>query len=354
MKTLVLSVLLGGLVSNAWAQPQTLRVATRLVKPFVFEQNGNLTGFSIDLWNEIAKQLNVHSTFVVKPTVGDLLAGVNDQEASVGIAAISITAERELRWDFSQPMFDAGLQILTPVESGRGALLKTILANLFSSAVLPYALGVAFILFIIAHLVWFLERRNPTGMLSHQTYYPGIFESCWWAATTLATQADQMPRVALARLVAVLWMFASVIFIAYFTATVTSNLTLAQLRGEINGPQDLPGKRAASVKGSTAAAYLRQQNVDVREFVRIEEAFQSLQAGEADAVVYDAPVLLHFASNEGKGKVHTVGTIFRKENYGIVFPNQSRLRKPVNEVLLKLKENGTYDRLYEKWFGAAT
>ncbi|MGH7811138.1 MAG: transporter substrate-binding domain-containing protein, partial [Candidatus Binatia bacterium] len=247
----------------------------------------------------------------------------------------------------------AGLQILTPAQSGRGALLKTILANLFSSAVLPYVLAVASILLIIAHLVWILERRNPTGMLTHRTYYPGIFEACWWAAATLATQADQMPRVALARLVAVLWMFASVIFIAYFTATVTSNLTLAQLRGEINGPQDLPGKRAASVKGSTAAAYLRQQNIDVREFVRIEEAFQSLQAGEADAVVYDAPVLLYFASHEGKGKVHTVGTIFRKENYGIVFPNQSRLRKPVNEALLKLKENGTYDQLYEKWFGAS-
>jgi polar amino acid transport system substrate-binding protein len=37
-----------------------------------------------------------------------------------------------------------------------------------------------------------------------------------------------------------------------------------------------------------------------------------------------------------------------------VFPNQSRLRKRVNEAWLKLKENGTYDQLYEKWFGAAT
>jgi len=62
-------------------------------------------------------------------------------------------------------------------------------------------------------------------------------------------------------------------------------------------------------------------------------------------------VLLYFASHEGKGKVQVVGPIFRKENYGIVFPDKSPLRKRVNEALLKLRENGTYDRLYKKWFG---
>src|SRR5574341_2680553 len=132
----------------AWSQPraENLRVATRLVKPFVFEEKGQLTGFTVDLWQEITKQMNVQSEFIVKPTVKDLLAGVYAHEAALGIAAISITAEREMQWDFSQPMFDAGLQILTSAQSGRGALVKTIFANLFSSAVLPYVLGVASIL----------------------------------------------------------------------------------------------------------------------------------------------------------------------------------------------------------------
>lgn len=356
MKRILFALLLGAVsaVASAQVKEEKLRVATRLVRPFVFEENGRLGGFSIELWQEIARQLNVQTEFVVKPTVRDLLASVNDREAHLGIAAISITAERELRWDFSQPMFDSGLQILTRVQAGgASALVEAIVANLFSAAVLPYVSGVALILILIAHLVWLVERRNPTGMLSHRSYYPGIFEACWWAASTLATQADQMPRAALARVVAVFWMFASVVFIAYFTATVTSNLTVQQLQGEINGPNDLPGKRVATVKGSTSAEYLRQHNVEPREFARVEEAFQALLAGEADAVVYDAPVLLYFASHEGKGRVQTVGSIFRKENYGIVFPDKSPLRKRVNEALLKLKESGKYDELYGKWFGAS-
>ena len=89
------------------------------------------------------------------------------------------------------------------------------------------------------------------------------------------------------------------------------------------------------------------------EFAKVEEAYQALQQGQVDAVVYDAPVLLYYASHEGKGKVQTVGSIFRKENYGIAFPANSPLRKPVNEALLKLKENGTYDQLYAKWFGGS-
>jgi polar amino acid transport system substrate-binding protein len=45
--------------------------------------------------------------------------------------------------------------------------------------------------------------------------------------------------------------------------------------------------------------------------------------------------------------------MFRKENYGIVFPSNSPLRKRINEALLKLKESGAYDQLYVKWFGGA-
>ena len=34
---------------------------------------GHLTGFSIELWQEISRQMNVKSEFLVKPTVQDLL-----------------------------------------------------------------------------------------------------------------------------------------------------------------------------------------------------------------------------------------------------------------------------------------
>ena len=353
MKKIIASLFLCLLTTNVLAQPrpESLRVATRLVKPFVFEEKGQLTGFSVELWNEIAKQINVKTDFVVKPTVKELLASINTQEARLGIAAISITAERELQWDFSQPMFDAGLQILVSAQTSESGILANMIAGVFSPTFWQLIGAILLAILIPAHIVWFFERRPVGGLLTNKSYFPGIFEAAWWSLASLAAQADQMPRSAAARVAAVFWMFTSVVFLAYFTASVTSSLTLQQLRGDIKGPEDLPGKKVASVKGSTSVEYLRQHNTEVIEFAKVEEAYEALQHGDANAVVYDAPVLLYYASHEGKGKVQTVGAIFRKENYGIAFPDKSPLRKRVNEVLLKLKENGTYDQLYSKWFG---
>ena len=338
--------------SRAQAPAKPLRVATRVIPPFVFEENGKLAGFSIDLWQGISEQMKVGSEMVVSPTVTDLLAAVKSGKGDLGIAAISITAERSKEFDFSQPMFDSGLQILVRAQSGGGSSVPDALALLFSSAVLPFV-GVTLLFILVpAHMVWWSERRHPRGMIGSRSYFPGIFEACWWAAATLATQADQMPRSALGRAIAVLWMFTAVVFVAYFTATVTTALTVQQLQGDIKGPEDLPGKQVATTTGSTSAAYVRQQNVQVSEFAKIEQTYEVLLKGQADAVVFDSPVLLYYAAHEGKGKVSVVGPVFRKESYGIVFPQNSPYRRPVNNALLTLKENGTYQRLYDKWFAA--
>ncbi len=143
----------------------------------------------------------------------------------------------------------------------------------------------------------------------------------------------------------------SVIFVAYFTAAVTAAITVQQLQGNISGPSDLPGQRVGTTTGSTAASWLVDHNMVPTEFQAIEDAFLALERRQLDAVVFDAPVLLYHAGHGGLGKVQVVGPIFRKENYGIVFPLGSELRTPVNGALLKLRENGTFDALYARWFG---
>src|SRR5262249_50551049 len=121
-----------------------------------------------------------------------------------------------------------------------------------------------------------------------------------------------------------------------------------------NGPEDLPGKKVASVRGSTSVEYLKQHRIDVAEFSNVEEALEALRHEEIDAIVYDAPILLFYASHDGSGKVQPAGSIFRRESYGIVFPTGSGYRNQANEVLLNIKEDGTYDRLYRKWFGGSS
>ena len=90
----------------------SIRVVTRVVPPLVVEQNGAFSGFSIDLWNSIAERLKLETKYQTAADVHTLLQAVREQEVDLGISAISITSEREKDFDFSQPILNAGLQIM--------------------------------------------------------------------------------------------------------------------------------------------------------------------------------------------------------------------------------------------------
>ena len=107
---LMLLIMVGPVQAQSPTKP--LRVATRIVPPFVFEDKGKLVGFSIDLWRSITDEMGVKSELFVNPTVADLLSAVKSDKADLGIAAISMTAERDKDFDFSYSIFESRLQIL--------------------------------------------------------------------------------------------------------------------------------------------------------------------------------------------------------------------------------------------------
>jgi len=329
---------------------QTLRVATRVLPPFVTQESGEWRGFSIDLWRSMAAELGVKTEFVQEPTVKELLASVTNGKADVAIAAISITSEREKALDFSQPMLDGGLQILVPAATGSSATLWQLMT---SSSLMPLIAALPFLVLVPAHIIWLIERRSPNSFIEDKRYLPGIGKAMWWAAGTIGAQADEMPRSPVGRFVAIVMMFVGVAFVAFFTAALTSALTVQQLRGDIQGPEDLPGKRVATTANSTADAYLRKSRARVVTVPTIEKAYQALAAKQVEAVVFDAPVLMYYAANGGNGRVQVVGPLFNKEDYGIALRTGSPLRKPINGALLSLQESGAYQALYDKWFGKA-
>ena len=203
----------------AFSQPeeQRLRVATRIIKPFVFEENQALTGFSIELWREISSQLNAKSEFVMKPSVKELLEATRSKEVDLAIAAISITAEREIDWDFSahvrrraaDPHARAGNSWRPRCRDHRWTLFIRHMASPRPRSAHDTHPGSSC---LVLRASKFNRHDNSSVVLSR--HLRGLLVG----GLHLATQADQMPRATLARIVAVVWMFASVVFIAYFTA----------------------------------------------------------------------------------------------------------------------------------------
>lgn len=344
------------LVSSAAAQgrPSEVRVAVTPVPPFVMQHDGSLTGFSIDLWNAIAARMNTKTDYQLIPDVATLIEVMRTKKADIVASPVVITAARDQEFDFSFPTMQYGLQIMTLGKEEMDAPnpLEELLFLLFSKTTLAW-LGIAFVLVLVpGHVVWIFERRQSQGIISDRRYFPGIFEAMYWALSCLTEQAETMPHQWIARAFSVFWMFAGVVFVAFYTAQLTTTLTVRQIRGSINGAEDLPGKQVGTIANSTAANYLRAINAKITEYQNIDEMFQALLNKQIDAVVFSSPVLLYYAAHEGKGLVKTVGAEFNVDPIAITCQLDSPLRRPINTALLSLREDGNYQRIYNRWFGS--
>jgi polar amino acid transport system substrate-binding protein len=329
-------------------QGKALRVAVKPIAPFVLEQGTERTGFSIDLWNALAKELKAETVWVEVKTVGDQLEAVRAGKADAAIAAITITKEREKYVDFTQPYFDSGLQILVRAQGGNHLLD---VFNSFPWPTIATLLG-AFIaiMFVMANVLWIVERRTSQNF--QKGYLRGMGEGLWGVALIVATGEHgdrETPRVVKRLIVFFMWLV-GVLLIAQLTASVTSTQTIERLKSNIHGPGDLAGKKIATVRGTVAADYLTDQGLQYVEVASADEGCDLVLQGDVQAMVFDAPTLQYWASRRGNGVLQVVGPIFAPEKYGIAVADGSPLRKRINGALLAMYEDGRYRALYSKWF----
>ncbi|WP_322054027.1 transporter substrate-binding domain-containing protein [Paraburkholderia bannensis] len=337
--------------ATAAAQPAAqgpLRVAIAPVAPFVIPQTATPEGFSIDIWNEVARRLHVDFAWRPVGTQPELLAAVQRGDADVAIAAITMTPTREKSVDFSLPYFDSGLQIMVRAQND-----SSVMALLQSVPWLAIAQLVAItvgIVFILANLVWLMERKRDANF--QKPYWRSIGEGIWVTMLIIATGEHgerETPGIFKRILVPAMWLI-GVVLIAQLTATVTSSQTVARLQSNIRGPDDLPGKKIGTVPGTIAAQYLMQRGLSYVDVTNANDGFRMLMNGDVQAIVYDAPTLQYWAARRGNGALTVVGPVFRPEKYGIAVANGSPLRKSINETLLAMYEDGTYEQIYGKWF----
>lgn len=333
---------------------KVLNVATKRLEPFVVYKDRNYTGFSIELWEKIADELGMTYKLNGVNSIAKLLDEVKRGAADIAIGGIGITSKREMNLDFSHSFFESGLQIMVSKDSKTvlGSMFWKVFSILFSSGFL-YAVGLfIIILFVAANILWLLERKHNEQF--SDSYFYGIWQSIWWAVVTVTTvgYGDKTPKGKLGRLFGLFWILIGYFIFAYFTASVTTTVTVRELQGTISGPEDLFGKKVATVKKSPAVDYLEKQGITALQFENIEATYDLMETGKIDAIVYDAPVLQHYALTKGKGKVKLAGLIFQKQGYGIALQVDSPYTENINRALLRLIENGTYKEIHDKWFSS--
>jgi polar amino acid transport system substrate-binding protein len=345
---LLLALLLGPASSQGFAQH--LVVAVKPVAPFVMNEDGKLSGYSIDLWNEVARTAGwTDVTFLPVDTVPAMIDALKTGKADVGVGALSITAERTKEIDFSHPFYDSGLDIMVKGGGAPGPL--QLLARLFTPALVLTFLGIMVALVIVSHILWWFERHHNHEDFPHH-YGAGMVESIWWTTCVLigGMCMNKDPKGITGRVVGTAWALVGIAMISYLTATATTIMTVDSLGNDINGPRDLVGKPVATLQGTAADRYLQNQHMKVVEFAKMEDAVAALQQDKVKAVVYDSPVLMYYLAVNPSKELHLVGHLFDKQKYGFGLQLGSKLRQPLNSALLSVEETDFLDKLDKLYF----
>lgn len=127
---------------------------------------------------------------------------------------------------------------------------------------------------------------------------------------------------------------------------------------DINGPEDLPGKRLCSVKGSTSAQTLNEKyggQAQIQEYDNYSKCVEALAAGSIDVVSTDNTILYGFASQDQfKDKIKVVGKTFTEERYGVgIKKGDVELCNQINDALTKMVDSGEWQNAADKHLGPA-
>jgi ABC-type amino acid transport substrate-binding protein len=122
----------------------------------------------------------------------------------------------------------------------------------------------------------------------------------------------------------------------------------------ITGLSDLKGKVVAAQQGTTGQELGKEkaEASELRPYPEGPDAINALKAGTVEAVIIDAPVALK-ATEELSG-IEIAEKVPTEETYGIAVSKEStELLEQINEGLKKTIEDGSYAKVYEKWFNEA-
>ena len=318
-----------------------LVVGTRIAPPFVIaNEDGSLSGISIELWRRVAEALNLSYEFERRDLAG-LITGLEDGTLSVSVAALTVTAERETRIDFTHPFHTTGLAIAVPAE---GDSVFGVFRGIFSWEFFLALVALGGLLLLVGLILWIFERKKNPGMFGG-SLLEGIGASFWWAAVTMTTvgYGDKAAITLAGRIVGLVWMFAAIILISGFTAAIATSLTVGRL--------DLPNVRVLTVANSSSAAYLDARGIRYAVRSDVTSALAALGDGGFDALVYDKPILQYLSNREYPRRTDVLPAQFERQDYAIALPTQSDLREPMNQMLLSTIRNSDWQQVLTRYLG---
>ncbi len=336
--------LCGGMLmwSEGLAQErEILQVTVAEKEPFVFFDDGEYSGFAIDLWDAIAQKNNWDYEYKRASSLIELLRTQRNATADAAIGDVIITADRKEVMDFSEPTFDGGLQIVTYKKNS-----LRIFANALKTPELGFLAGVlAGALLLATHGLWLGERSRDKKKKGYVASIGGAF----WEIVTLGGFGRLLPQSAMGRFSLLSWMFIATACLLLYVASVSSALTTVKISNAINTYHDIRTKNVGALKGSIALEFMRDKGMDAILYEDQKQMYEDVTLEIIDAAISDVEQVQHEISS-GNQVLETAGDVFSERSYGVAVPIGSQLTLEINTALNELRKDGEYAEIYGKWF----
>lgn len=114
---------------------------------------------------------------------------------------------------------------------------------------------------------------------------------------------------------------------------------------------DLDAKTVGVQSGTTGETYAKDKakGAKVKSFPDASGLFAAINAKQIDAILQDLPVNSDRATKDKT--VEVVATFKTGEQYGfVVAKDNSDLQKDLDKALKAIRDDGTYDKLFKKYF----
>nr|GMD14221.1 glutamate receptor 1.2-like [Ipomoea batatas] len=304
-------------------------------------------GFSVDVFLAAIGSLEYKSPFEFIPFLvvdekgkrhshyGDLLHQIYLKNFDAAVGDITITSNRSTFVDFTLPYTEAGVGTVARLGSaGAWFFLKPFRTDLWIIIVVSFI--------VTGIVVWLIEHEKNEdfqGSLAQQ-----VGTALWFAASTLVYAQRERIQSNLSRFVVSIWMFVVLIISSSYTASLSSLLTLQQIRlakGDYIGYRSFQEGIIFNNKNFSGSRPIRYNSP--------EEFHEALSKGTIGGIVDEIPYIKCFLAKY-PSQYALISTAPTTNGFGFAFQKGSPLVPEISRAIARLREEGKLAELEDKWF----
>lgn len=350
MKKLLLFLILLPLFSFGQENSHIQRVGVFLAPPFVIQnEDGTLSGVTIELWNEIAKRNNLFFDYKIYPNnINKLIEEIQADSLDFGMASITISSERERYVDFSQPYYSTYMTVASSMKqkSSVSVIIETFFSWEFAKSVLMFV----FVLFVFGAASYFLERR-------HNEYFndnigKGLFDAFYFQVMQFSTVGfgDIYAKSTVGKLLTIFTILLYMLIGAALIGQMSTALTVNHFESGIESIYDLKKLKTGTIKSSTSQTFLDEHNIKYYQYNSVSNGLIAIESEELDALMYDRPVLKYYLNGMQNDEINLLDEDFgAQQHYGIMMKHRNPLKEKINIDLLHITETDSWKEVLNKY-----